>query len=134
MDFKVIAMDFDGTLLTSDKKVTGKTRRVLKHYQDNNHIIVGVTARNLTSASNVLDINIFDYIVLNNGAFILNVKTKEITSFGVLDKDDIEKIENVFKDTSAKCEYCSLNKYYMVNANDPRGYIENTGVPIIELR
>ena len=35
MDFKVIAMDFDGTLLTSDKKVTEKTRRVLKHYQDN---------------------------------------------------------------------------------------------------
>ena len=125
MDFKVIAMDFDGTLLTSDKKVTEKTRRVLKHYQDNNHIIVGVTARNLASASNVLDINIFDYIVLNNGAFVLNVKTKEITSYGVLSKDDIDKIEHVFESTSAKCEYCSLNKYYMINADDPRGYIEN---------
>ena len=29
MDYKIIATDFDGTLLTTDKKITEKTRNVL---------------------------------------------------------------------------------------------------------
>lgn len=80
MKYKIISMDFDGTLLTSDKKVTENTKNILKKCRNNGFIIVGVTARNLSSVRSVLDINIFDYIILNNGAFILDVKTNEISS------------------------------------------------------
>ena len=121
MKYKIIAMDFDGTLLTSDKKVTEKTRKILEEYRNNGYIIIGITARNLTSANNVLDIQIFDYVILNNGAFVLNVKTGKITSFGTLNSSDIKKIEDTFKGTNAKCEYVSLNKYYIEGANDPKG-------------
>lgn len=61
MDYKIISMDFDGTLLTSNKKVTDKTKEVLLKYKNNNYIIIGVTARNLASASNVCDINMFNF-------------------------------------------------------------------------
>ena len=30
MKYKIIAMDFDGTLLTDDKKVSSKTEKVLR--------------------------------------------------------------------------------------------------------
>ncbi len=70
MNYKIISMDFDGTLLTSDKKVTDKTKQVLLKYKNENYIIIGATARNLASASNVCDINMFDYLILNNGSYI----------------------------------------------------------------
>ena len=120
---KIISMDFDGTLLTSDKKITEKTKSILKRCRDNNYIIIGITARNLASAKDVLDINIqlFDYIILNNGAFLLNVKTGDVTSYGTISNSDLRKIESVFKNTNAKCEYVSLNKYYMIGVHDPKG-------------
>ena len=39
MKYKLIAMDFDGTLLTSDKKITEKNRSTLQKYKDNKYII-----------------------------------------------------------------------------------------------
>ena len=57
-NIKIISMDFDGTLLTSDKKITDKTKSILKRCRDNNYIIIGITARNLASAKDVLDIMI----------------------------------------------------------------------------
>lgn len=122
MKYKIISMDFDGTLLTSDKKVTENTKNILKQYKDNGFIIVGVTARNLSSVKNVLDINMFDYIILNNGAFILDARIDKITSFGVINKEDLDKIQNIINDTSVKFEYASLNKYYMLNSNESNGF------------
>lgn len=125
MKYKIISMDFDGTLLTSDKKVTENTKNILKKCRNNGFIIVGVTARNLSSVRSVLDINIFDYIILNNGAFILDVKTNEISSFGVISREDINEIKSILKDTSADFEYASLNKYYMVGSKDSMGFRVN---------
>lgn len=125
MKYKIISMDFDGTLLTSDKKVTENTKIILKKCRNNGFIIVGVTARNLSSVRSVLDINIFDYIILNNGAFILDVKTNEISSFGVISREDINEIKSILKDTSADFEYASLNKYYMVGSKDSMGFRVN---------
>ena len=68
-----------------------------------------MTARNLSSVKNVLDINMFDYIILNNGAFILDARIDKITSFGVINKEDLDKIQNIINDTSVKFEYASLN-------------------------
>ena len=122
MKYKIISMDFDGTLLTSDKKVTENTKNILKQYKDNGFIMVGVTARNLSSVKNVLDINMFDYIILNNGAFILNVRTNEIISFGVISKNDLNKIHGIFKNLPVQFEYASLNKYYMIDSKSSVGF------------
>ena len=47
MKYKLIAMDFDGTLLTSDKKITEKNRSTLQKYKDNKHIIGGKFIMNI---------------------------------------------------------------------------------------
>lgn len=119
--YKIIAMDFDGTLLTSDKKVTENTKNILEECRNNNYIVIGITARNLASTKNVLDVNMFDYVLLNNGAFVLDAKSNSISSFGTLSDNDLRKIEEIFKDTDARCEYVSLNKYFIKGANDPKG-------------
>lgn len=122
MTYKIISMDFDGTLLTSDKKITERTKKALEECRNNGYYIIGVTARNIKSTKGVLDISLFDYIILNNGAFVLNCKTNEILPFGVLATKDIEKIESIFEGTNAKCEYVSLTTYYLKDTYDPTGY------------
>ncbi len=112
MDYKIISMDFDGTLLTSNKKVTNRTKKILLEYKNKNYIIVGITARNLASASNVCDINMFNYLILNNGSYIYDVKNNNTININSLDRKIVINITNYFKDIVEQIDYCSLNKYY----------------------
>lgn len=113
MNYKIISMDFDGTLLTSDKKVTDKTKQVLLKYKNDNYVIIGVTARNLASVSNVCDINIFNYLILNNGSYIYDVENKKEININNIQRKIAIKITNYFKDLAEQIDYCSLNKYYI---------------------
>lgn len=113
MDYKIISMDFDGTLLTSNKKVTDKTKDVLLEYKNNNYIIIGVTARNLASASNVCDINMFNYLILNNGSYIYDVENSNEININSIDRKIVIDITNYFEDVAERIDYCSLNKYYI---------------------
>lgn len=113
MKYKVISMDFDGTLLTSDKKVSDKNKEALLKYKKNNYFIVGITARNISSVNNVCDINMFNYLILNNGAYIYDVENKEIINISNIDKDIAINITKYFEDASYQIDYCSLNNYYI---------------------
>ncbi len=110
--YKVISMDLDGTLLTSDKKITSNTMSILKEYRDKGVYIIGITARNLSSIKNILDIKMFDYIIINNGAYIVDVNNNTINDLGCMDFEDAKKIDSLFSDKNAKVEYCTLNTYY----------------------
>ena len=48
MMYKIISMDFDGTLLTSDKIITERTKSELLRLKNRNYIIVGITGKNLS--------------------------------------------------------------------------------------
>ena len=111
--YKIIAMDFDDTILTSDKHVSEYSKKVLSNYKNKGYIIVGVTGRSLSSASEACDINIFNYLILNNGTHIYDVKTKEARCISLLDKNVCEKISKLYEDIAVKYDYCSLNNYYM---------------------
>ena len=113
MNDKIISMDFDGTLLTSNKKVTDRTKKILLKYKNNNYYIVGATARNLESVCSVCDISMFDYLILNNGAYIYDVKKSEALNVKKLTVETIEKVTDFFKCIAERIDYCSLNKYYI---------------------
>ena len=112
MKYKIISMDFDGTLLTSDKKVTERNKEILLKYKNSGRIVVGITARNLSSVNCVCNINIFNYLILNNGAYIYDVNNKKGFDISSIDKEVAIKITNYFKDSATEIDYCSLNKYY----------------------
>lgn len=110
--YKLIAMDFDGTLLTTDKKITDHTKQVLLKLKQLNYIIVGVTARTLDSVKSVVDINIFDYLILNNGGYIYDIKNNIGEYQGIISKQDYTNITEQLKDLIKRIDYCSKNFYY----------------------
>lgn len=118
MDYKIIAMDFDGTLLTSDKKVTEKTRNMLLEYKNNGYITFGVTGRVLSRVKSCCDINIFDYLILGNGSYIYNVKKNSTELAQTIKGDTLKSISKHFADI--KIWYLSLERYYMYNDKEPK--------------
>ena len=109
-NIKIIAMDFDGTLLTSDKKVSENARNCLIDLKNKSYIIIGVTARNLMSVKNVLDISLFDYIILNNGSDVYYVKEDKIKNISSINHDMVIKIYDLFKDGSYQIDFCTPYK------------------------
>lgn len=127
---KIVSMDFDGTLLTSNKKITDRTRNCLLDLKNKSYIIIGVTARNLLSVKYTLDINLFDYIILNNGANIYRVREDKIENIKCIDDKIVKEIFDLFKDNSSQIDFCTPYNY-LIRTNskyDSRPfitYIEN---------
>ena len=108
---KIIAMDFDGTLLTSNKQITERTKKCLKNLRNRSYIIAGVTARNLLSVKGVLDVNIFDYIILNNGSDIYYVKEDRIENVSSIENETVKKIYDMFNNDSPQIDFCTPYRY-----------------------
>jgi len=117
MGYKIIATDFDGTLLTSNKRVTQKTKNTLLKLKNNQYTIAGVTARNLSSVKKVCDINMFDYLILNNGCYLYDVEKAEGNYIRSISEDIITKITTYFKKIAQGIDYISSDKYYMYRKN-----------------
>lgn len=111
--YKIISMDFDGTLLTSDKKISERTKNCLLRLKKQSYLIVGVTARNILSAKSVIDLSLFDYIILNNGCDIYYIKEDKVDSISCLDNKVVNDIYNEYKDISPQIDFCTANKYLM---------------------
>ena len=123
---KIIAMDFDGTLLTSNKKVSNKTKDCLIDLKNKSYKIIGVTARNLLSVKNVLDVNLFDYIILNNGSDIYYVNEDKVVSINNIDNLVAKKIYDLYCDKSYQIDFCTPYKYLIFSKEkgDNRSFIE----------
>lgn len=100
MEYNVIATDLDGTLLTSNKKVTEKTKKVLTILKSKGFFILGITARNLSSVKGVVDINFFDYLILNNGSDIYDINRNTSRNINHINKDIIKKLTEQYEKIS----------------------------------
>lgn len=108
---KIIATDFDGTLLTSDNKISDRTKKCLKELRDKSYIIIGVTARNLLSVKNVLDTSLFDCIILNNGSNVYYVKDDLLENVSSIERDVAKKIYDSFSNRSSQIDFCTPFRY-----------------------
>ncbi|MCD6506704.1 HAD family phosphatase [Candidatus Poribacteria bacterium] len=81
--YRLIAIDLDGTLLTSDKRITQRTRKALHSAVEMGMLVVICTGRGLPQSTEVLrGIDICMPLVLHNGAMIAEYPTgKVIGSF-----------------------------------------------------
>ena len=82
MNYKMIALDLDGTLTNSKKEVTEHTKKVLIDIQKEGKIVVLATGRPIQGALGIakqLDLDVYGgYILSFNGGIIQNCKTGEI--------------------------------------------------------
>lgn len=112
MNYKLIAMDFDGTLLRDDKTISENTKTILKLYRNLGYLIVGVTARNLNSTKDVIPLDIFNYIIINNGASIYNVDDNGMIYQETIDKETAKAITMEMEDFCVQIDYLTDNIYY----------------------
>lgn len=112
MKYKIVATDFDGTLLSSSKEISEVNKKAFDKCKKHGCYIVGISARNLSSIKSVCDINIFDYLIINNGTYIYDVSNDRGEYIDFLDSDVVKDITDMFFEKSNGIDYCGVNKYY----------------------
>ena len=82
MDIKLIALDLDGTLLTTDKRLTEENRNALKRAADSGIEIVPCTGRFYLGIPDIVrELDFIHYAVTINGAEVLDLN-KGVTVYG----------------------------------------------------
>ncbi|OOM07393.1 sugar-phosphatase [Clostridium saccharobutylicum] len=99
--YKLIALDMDGTLLTTDKKVSEKTKAALKAAEEKGVKVVLASGRPLDGLTRYLEeLDLFkgqDYVLSFNGGLVQNTKTKEAVSKCSLNGSDLKYAYEIAK-------------------------------------
>lgn len=94
--YKLVALDLDGTLLTSDKKITDRTKRVIRHLATQGVIIALASGRTMAGIRAVIDELSLEseslYVIACNGAQIWCESTQRFIANQQLSADDIRFI------------------------------------------
>lgn len=120
---KMIGFDLDGTLLTTDKRLTEYTENVLKQAIDKGIIVLPATGRPLTGIpEEILHFPGVKYAVTANGGRIVETEKKKIVYEKLLPVEKARKILDIFE------EYDTLREVYF----DGRGYIDEEKLSCID--
>lgn len=88
---KMIGLDLDGTLLTTDKKMTSYTKSVLEKAMAQGVEVLVATGRPISAVpKEILEIPGMRYALTSNSARILNVETNEVVQESTLPVDVVE--------------------------------------------
>lgn len=102
-DYRIIALDLDGTLLNSQRVVTPRTLDLLLRLQEEGHKIVISTGRPIFGATKVAELLQLEkfggYVMAYNGGVVQDWKTKEIIYSNFLQHDAIVTAYQYAKDT-----------------------------------
>lgn len=80
-DYKIIAVDLDGTLFSDEKKILPETAAALKKAADRGAYIIPTTGRPLVCIpESVLELGCIEYAITCNGAAVYNVRNGRLLS------------------------------------------------------
>lgn len=139
---KMIGLDLDGTLLTSEKKMTPYTRTVLEKALAQGVEVLVSTGRSITAVpKDILAIPGMKYAVTSNGARVLNIVTEEVLHESMISVEKAEKIlqilekydviAEIFINGVCYAEREVLKRAYEFFDNPSMAeYIMNTRVPV----
>lgn len=135
MNYDLIAIDLDSTLLSSEGRVTARTREVVDRAHNAGAEIVICTGRRFSSAMEVLDgVSFADHIVVNNGVVAKEVATGETVYSSFFGAEDYTAVIRAIRqvcpelpvlvmvDEYPEYEYCAdvthgANEYHMEYIN-----------------
>ncbi len=96
---KIIGTDLDGTLLTSDKRISENTKKAIEIAIGNGVSIVPITGRPIGGLPDDLcDIKGIDYIITSNGAVTYDVVNKRIVRYCGISPKTVIDIYNIVSD------------------------------------
>ena len=102
MEYKMIGLDLDGTLLKDDKSIDTKTKEYLETLSANGVHIVPITGRPLSGVPDcVRNIKGVDYIISNNGSKTVLNSTNETLFSLAMDNATSKRVIEAVKQTGA---------------------------------
>ena len=114
-NIKLVAIDLDGTLLNSDKKVSRKNFEIIKKLRAKGIFVVIATGRPLGGFSWILDdleLNSDDdYSITNTGSLIIKNKDKSDVSKKILSMGDYLNLKKIINDNLQIGIYNKYNLY-----------------------
>lgn len=156
MPFKLIALDIDGTLLTTRGEITPRTSQAINKARELGVQVVLVTGRRFSSARElVLRLELDIPLVSHNGALTKNIETLEVVDFHPLD-DGIARevisfgrehgvdmicnddphglgtmvIEGISPENKAMHRYLNLYRSSVVEVPDLLGYVQSPPIQL----
>lgn len=120
---RMIGMDLDGTLLTTQKEITAYTKEVLKGAIDQGIVVLPATGRPLGGVpKELLEFPGIKYAVTANGGRIVDVRTGESVYECLVQPETAEQLMDVFE------RYDTLREIYY----DGIGYAQEDGLARID--
>ncbi|ERJ12899.1 Cof-type HAD-IIB family hydrolase [Haloplasma contractile] len=117
--YKLIALDIDGTLLTTDHKISELTRRTITEVSDTGIPVVICTGRAIQGVEPIIDeLNLDLPFITYNGAMILMGKSKELLFEQKLSKEDAIDIYQLGQHYDTTIILWNHNKLYVNKLNE----------------
>ena len=113
-DIKIVFLDIDGTLTTSKKRITLKTKRSIKRIVDKGIYVVLTSGRNCPSAVRFSRKALASPIVIcSNGAEIYNYKDNKLLYGSIITYDKLEKIYSFCNENEIKIIFNTIDDAYV---------------------
>lgn len=114
MSIKMIALDLDGTTLTSDRKITSRTREAFRRAAEKGVHIVVSTGRAYTSLpEEVLSIPYIEYAITSNGAHINYIDSGVSIYDSYLSPAAVREIAKLYEELDVEIEIFIGGQAYM---------------------
>lgn len=112
--YKLIALDMDGTLLNTEKKITKNTKKALKKAEEKGVKVVLASGRPLSGITKFLEeLDLMkgdDYALSFNGGIVINSKTEEIINSSLLKGSDLKYLYNISKELGVNIHAFSVKE------------------------
>ena len=114
MTIKLIALDLDGTTLTTDKRMTTRTEKALLSAMEMGTHVVIATGRVLSALpEEILSVKGIEYAITSNGAKITRLKDRYSIYSNCIDKDAAEEVINILRKTQFMVEAFVENEAFV---------------------
>jgi HAD-superfamily hydrolase, subfamily IIB len=118
LNYKLLCIDMDGTLLNDNKEISERNREALKKAQERKVKVVISTGRLFTSAYYYADlIGIKAPIISANGAFIREKDRNEVIYKSLLGKENCEKVLKVLREQGLIPNFHTSEAIYTEKSN-----------------
>ena len=135
MDYRLIAIDLDGTLLKHDLTISNMTRQVLAKAMNKNIDVAICTGRMYCSAEPfAIDLGLDGYLIAHNGGYIKNLQTKHMLHEVKLEAKHAWKAFAIAKKYNALMNVYHGDTLFIENLSTAaKNYVERIAViPIID--
>lgn len=120
---RMIGFDLDGTLLTTDKVLTKRTKHVLTKAAEQGIIVLPATGRPLSGLpKELLDMPIIRYAVTTNGAKVVEVETGKVLYEKLIPVGKASQILDIFEEYDTLRDICYDGVGYTDKDNLARVY------------